>query len=529
MNSVSNQLAPFRSSSSFVRRCALASSSLALIASACASVGDRASSPSNDADLHSALDSQPTADAAGASQASASPTGVARSDSSVDSARDSSALIAQAASAPQSATSTRRGLPPAFISPPFPSTEYQGYPLIGLPPDDTVYPLNRWLYDDLPFGQSMETERIRLYGWLNASANLSTSKDSNMPDSYWIVPNKVELDQAIVRIERQVDSAQTDHIDWGFRSTFLWGMDYRYMTAGGWFSDQLLEDNRLYGFDPTEQYVDVYFPKVEEGMTLRIGRWIACPDIETQFAPDNYMGSHSLLFTVDTYTQTGVMATAMLNSQWTVQAGLHAGTDMAPWYDGAVPTGMAGVRWVALDNNDSVYLVLNAINDAKFQRFDVDGQPAGHDNFNYVVGTWQHRFNDDWHTKTESYFMWQRDAVVGGTPSLGPPGDFGGGGGIGATIPGFTYTYGLVNYTMWMLGSKDFLTFRNEAVRDEDGERYGFPGTYTSHSIGLTHNFSSLWQVRPEIGYFRNWSQDAFDLGTRDDMWMFGIDLTMRF
>ena len=28
----------------------------------------------------------------------------------------------------------------------------------------------------------------------------------------------------------------TDHIDFGFRSTLLWGIDYRWMTAGGWFS-----------------------------------------------------------------------------------------------------------------------------------------------------------------------------------------------------------------------------------------------------------------------------------------------------
>ena len=35
---------------------------------------------------------------------------------------------------------------------------------------------------------------------------------------------------------------------------------------------------------------------------------------------DNYMGTHSLLFTVDVYTETGVMATVMLDEQWTVQA-----------------------------------------------------------------------------------------------------------------------------------------------------------------------------------------------------------------
>ena len=55
---------------------------------------------------------------------------------------------------------------------------------------------------------------------------------------------------------------------------------------------------------------------------VRVGRWIACPDIETQFAPDNYMGTHSLLFTFDTYTQTGVMATFKLNDNWMVQGAI---------------------------------------------------------------------------------------------------------------------------------------------------------------------------------------------------------------
>src|SRR5271166_2451017 len=88
--------------------------------------------------------------------------------------------------------------------------------------------------------------------------------------------------------KRQPDTVQTDHVDWGFRSTLIYGIDYRYMTAGGWFSDQLLKHNELYGWDPTEQYFDVYFPGLAQGLIVRTGRWIACPDIETQFAPDNY-------------------------------------------------------------------------------------------------------------------------------------------------------------------------------------------------------------------------------------------------
>ena len=422
----------------------------------------------------------------------------------------------------------RRALPAPFASPPFPSAEFQGYPLIGVPPDDTDYALMKAIYST-PFGEAIKKTRIKLYGWINGSYNWSTCHDSNSPDSYWLVPNRVELDQLVLRLERQVDTVQMAHLDFGFRSTFLFGIDYRYMNAGGWTSYQLLELNRLYGYDFTEQYIDIYSPWVAQGIIVRIGRWIACPDIETQFAPDNYMGTHSLLFTFDTYTQTGIMLTIMLNDYWTIQACLHSGTDMAPWYKGAVATGMFGVRWVSRDNKDSIYLVLNSINAAKFKRFRMYGQKLGHDNFNYLVGTWQHKFNDDWHTKTEGYFMWQRDAVVGGTPSAGPTQSFGGGGGIGPDIPGNSLAYGVVNYTMRKFNDQCFMTIRNEVWRDEEGERSGFKGTYTSHAIGFTYNFSDWLQIRPEIGYYRNWCNPAFDLGKRRGMILAGLDATVRF
>jgi hypothetical protein len=422
----------------------------------------------------------------------------------------------------------RRALPAPFPSPPFPSAEYQGYPLIGVPPSDTVYPLMNAIYHTR-FGDAIKKTGVQAYGWINASANVSTSRDTNLPDSYWIVPNHFEMDQFIFRLERELDSVQTSHIDVGFRSSFLYGTDYRFMTAGGWTSNQLLRRNQLYGYDLTEQYIDVYIPWVAEGLIIRTGRWIACPDIETQFAPDNYMGSHSLLFTFDTYTQTGVMLTVMLNKYWTVQACIHSGTDMAPWYKGAVATGMFGVRWVSHDNKDSIYLVLNSINSAKFRHFKVGGQPAGHDNFNYLVGTWQHKFTDAFFTKTEAYFMWQRDSVVGGTPIIGPDRPYAPAGSIGAAIPGTALTYGAVNYTMLELSKKSFVTLRNEVWRDQQGERSGFRGTYTSHAIGMTYNYLLTFQIRPEIGYYRNWGRRAFDDGRRRGMVLFGVDTTIRF
>jgi hypothetical protein len=422
----------------------------------------------------------------------------------------------------------RRALPSPWDAPPFPMSEYQGYPLVGVPYSTKEYPLMKAINEG-SFGDAIRASRIKGYGWINGSYNWSTSKNSNMPTSYWIVPNSIVLNQAVFRLEREADTVQTDHVDVGFRATALYGIDYRYMTAGGWLSDQLLKHNQLYGFDPTEMYADTYIPGVAQGLVLRIGRWIACPDIETQFAVDNYLGTHSLLFTFDTYTQTGAMATVMLNPQWMVQAAIHAGTDMAPWYQGAIATGMFGVRWVAPDNNDSVYLVLNNINNAKFRHFDVDGQPAGHDNFNYLVGTWQHRFTKDIHTKTESYYMWQYDAVVGGTPSIGPARSFGGGGGSGALLPGRSLAYGVVNYTMFAVAKRDYITVRNEWWKDERGMRSGFAGNYTSHTLGLSHQINDILMIRPEMGYYRNYERGAFDLGKNQDMFMIGFDTTLRF
>jgi hypothetical protein len=212
-----------------------------------------------------------------------------------------------------------------------------------------------------------------------------------------------------------------------------------------------------------------------------------------------------------------------------IQFAIHAGTDMAPWYKGSVLTPAAGIRWVSKDNNDAFYGWLNAINSAEFRHFDMYGQPLGHDNFNYWVQTWEHRFNPGLITKTEGYYMWQMNAEVGGTPSAGPVQSFGGGGGNGVILPGLSRAYGLLNYTVWGLSDRDFVTFRNEWYRDERGMRTGFAGTYTSHTIGLSHQFNDVLMLRPEVGYYRNWNQDAFDLGTKQGIWIYGFDLTFRF
>jgi hypothetical protein len=431
---------------------------------------------------------------------------------------------------PDSPPAERRALPESWPSPPFPGHEFQGYPLVGVPPSsNSGYPLMKALQGTW-LGDWLTSNKIDIYGWVTGEYNYSTSQHTNQPDSYWIVPNRAEIDQFVLRFERQADMVQTDHIDWGFRFTNLYGMDYRYLTAGGYFSQQALQENLLYGYDPTEAYGEVYIPWVAQGMVIRVGRWIACPDIETQFAPDNYMGSHSLLFTYDTYTQSGIMLTFCLSEQWMFQCAITAGTDMAPWYPGATPTGFFGLRWASKDNRDSIYTCLNNINNAKFRTFEEYGELVGHDNFNYIVSTWTHKFTDSGsiHTNTEAYYMWQFDAHVGGTSSVAPVDSFGGGG-LGAAIPGDAAAYGVLNYTEFQLSKKSYLSVRNEVWEDQKGERTGFANLYSSHAVGISYNVNDLWQVRPEVGYYRGYYQRAFDDANAMGEWVVGMDTTLRF
>ena len=112
-----------------------------------------------------------------------------------------------------------------------------------------------------------------------------------------------------VYIERLPDTVQKDHIDWGFRLAPIYGENYRYTTAFGLWSYQLLNQNKNYGYDLPMAYGEVFIPQIAEGLLIRFGRFISVPDIEAQLAPNNYMYTHSMTYTFDNYTNTGIQTT----------------------------------------------------------------------------------------------------------------------------------------------------------------------------------------------------------------------------
>src|SRR5215813_10733763 len=411
---------------------------------------------------------------------------------------------------------------PAPLDGVFPSSEYIGpSPLIGVPDTDPVYPLTEAMWRLSP---ALKESRIKIYGWVNPGISISTSDESNIPESYAIVPNKPQLDQGILRFERAPDTVQTDHVDWGFRLTGLYGIDYRWTTSQGWFSGQLLARNQLYGADPVEVYGLIYVPKVAKGMVIKIGRYISPPDIEAQLAPDNYLFTHSLMFTYDCYTQTGVNAAVKLNDSWTILGGIHAGCDVAPWNEAAHPTGLFLVRWVSRSNNDSIYGGINSINNGHFKGF--------HDNLQQSNITWTHRFNEKgtFVTMTEVYYIYQSHALVGGTVNFGPPEPWFRLTGPGAPIPGNAPAIGVVNYTAIKISKHDFITLRPiDFLVDVKGERTGFATTLSSWTVGLTHRFGKLITIRPELRYEYAFSARPWDNGRRNKQFMFAMDAIIRF
>jgi hypothetical protein len=456
--------------------------------------------------------------------------------------------------------------------PPYPFTEwpYGGTTYIGVTrPNSVDSPLMAALANT-EFGKSLNAAHIQIYGWINVGGNLSTNTTKpggNWPASYMYTPNTVQLDQAVVYIERVPDTVQKDHVDWGFRISPIYGENYRYTTSYGFASSQLLNHNNYNGYDIPMMYGELYIPQVADGLILRLGRYISLPDIEAQLAPNNYMYSHSLTYTFDNYTNHGLQATLALNKNWFVQLGVSIGTDTGPWHwgqkipnpfpnvvfpgptmlkdPGAKPSPTVGVRWESDNGNDNVYLVANAFNDGTW----------GYNNLQWYGVTWYHKVNEQWHFSWETYTLSQKNVLNannataqtiianGGTP-FGPPTIF-------FNAPGFAQcsNVNLVTCTARVLTSViyinykptnlDNLSLRLEYYHDEEGQRTGTATRYAEVGLGWQHWFSPQVELRPEVTYYRSFNAYAFNgdfnalpgpiAPTKGFMWLGAMDVIWHF
>src|SRR5216683_153977 len=135
---------------------------------------------------------------------------------------------------PPAKAEAAKPVPAKVVAPaPVAAERESGVDLRTVPDTDPVYPLTKALWTIAP---ALKDARIKVFGWINPGISVSTSNKSNIPESYAIVPNRLELDQGVLRIDRLPDTVQTEHLDWGFRLTPMYGIDYRWTTSQGWFS-----------------------------------------------------------------------------------------------------------------------------------------------------------------------------------------------------------------------------------------------------------------------------------------------------
>jgi hypothetical protein len=450
-----------------------------------------------------------------------------------------------AAPADPNAPPGRRAYWPATpeSTPPYPFTEwpYGGTTNLGVTrPSSVDSPLMAAL-GNTQAGSWMNDNHIQVYGWVDGGGNLSnnTVRGGNAPAAYDYNPNTVQLDQAVVYIERLPDTVQNDHVDWGFRIAPIYGENYRYTTAYGLFSSQLLNQNANNGFDIPMAYGEVFIPQVMDGLMLRFGRYISIPDIEAQLAPNNYMYTHSMTYTFDNYTNTGLDVTLAATKNWIFQASITVGTESLPWHVGATianpfpnalfsgttmlkdpgaqPSGSLGVRYTTDSGNDDINIVANGINNGTW----------GYNNLQWYGLTYYHKWNDQWHISFEVYDEHQNNvanlnnpaAVAaianGGTPFSPQYMPFNAPGGAfcssAAVISCTAEVRAAVTYLNYKVSPLDNISYRLEYFDDMEGQRTGVKTAYVETGIGWQHWFSPQIEIRPEVSFYKSLDANAFN------------------
>ncbi len=243
---------------------------------------------------------------------------------------------------------TKRGLPAPLDSPPFPSSDwiYGGAPDIGAP-DGNTYPLMSALnldeqpHESLRMGcRQLQFQHLSHTTTFRSHMTFSRTRSNSIRRSY-------TSNACLTPCKTTISTGDTMSLD-STVSTIASRPRRATSASNSW------QSNKQYGFDPVLEYFDLYFP-VKDGLNIRIGRFLSVPGIEAQLAPNNYNMTHSLLYTIDPFTDTGIYATLKLNKQWMVQFGVSCSHDVACWTDDAQPSGIFCLNYSTSSNNDNFY------------------------------------------------------------------------------------------------------------------------------------------------------------------------------
>jgi hypothetical protein len=234
--------------------------------------------------------------------------------------------------------------------------------------------LEQFLMQHSPIYPSMNSQRIRVGGWLDQgfTGNFQKpSNNSNLPVTFNDRSNEYQMNQLYLFVERPVDFGG-DQVDWGFRTDLLYGTDYFYTTAFGletrsdgaphWNSSNGPRSANgynyaMYGLAMPQLYAEVYLPFLS-GVSIKAGHFYTPIGYERVMAPDNFFYSHSYTMQYgEPFTHTGILGTVQVNDRLQLLAGVARGWNA--WEDPNDDAELlAGIGWTSYSKDTSVNLTL---------------------------------------------------------------------------------------------------------------------------------------------------------------------------
>jgi hypothetical protein len=315
------------------------------------------------------------------------------------------------------------------------------------------------------------------------------------------------LNQLVLFIDKPVDT-KSKAFNIGGHIEMMWGADARLIHANGIFDHYGVGDGPNNQFDPTQFYVDLFFP-VGNGLTVRAGKFVTLLGQEVINPTGNLLYSHSYLFGFAIpFTHTGVYGTYSINDEVTIDLGVSRGWEQ----------GFEDNNHDSIDVFGRVTLNMNEKTGTKLFVTGIGGPEQAGDS-----GDYRYVLDVIFTTKVSDQL------------TLTLNGDWGYEGHAGNDGSSAQW-YGVAAYASYVL-KKDLvnLNIRGEWFDDADGARgLGTLGSVYEATVGLdftpfasNNNWKSL-HIRPEIRYDYS-SGPFFGDGTKHDQWTMAVDAVFGF
>ena len=206
-----------------------------------------------------------------------------------------------------------------------------------------MYSLDQIKTGDTSVGQSLSNAGINIYGYLELgyTADLAgpPPAGSTIPGRVFDTEygNHVQMDQLDLTIAKAINFSDPKYIkrgwDVGGHFEFVYGYDPSY---GG---DSFHSSGLDFGYNPSSVFSPLYQADIEQAyvtlalhlggagnLKFKAGKFVTLLGEETINPTTNYLYSHTYSFGyMIPYTQTGVLAEYVPNSQWTFYAGITRG------------------------------------------------------------------------------------------------------------------------------------------------------------------------------------------------------------